>query len=77
VEGRAAAEGCCPVEGCVDGLAAGCCDVDGRFAGWVEGLAVELLFLELLPVLMLLDRSILTLTLLILRLGALMLVGAR
>jgi hypothetical protein len=81
VEGRAA--GCC-AEGCVEGLAAGCVDgfaagwVEGRVEGCVEGLAVALLFLELFPLLMLLDRSTFTLTLLVtLRVGALILVGAR
>jgi hypothetical protein len=72
VEGRVA--GC--VDGCVEGRAAGC--VDGRVEGCVEGLAVALLFRELFPLLMLLDRSTFTLTLLVtLRVGALMLVGAR
>ena len=73
------------VEGCVEGLAAGCvegfevgCCADERFEGCVDGLAVALLFLELFPLLILLDRSTLTLTLLVtLRVGALIFVGAR
>ena len=44
----------------------------------MEGLAVVLLFLELFPLLMLLDRSTFTFTLFVtFRVGALILVGAR